>query len=182
MLIFLCLVALVPIGLFVVHLLRTNDPAQQWPILATTLKLSFDSDPSRITGDWGGRRVQIIVIPSGVTVTMWLKRTTGLRVECAPKDVVAKRSPESMPTAVPVLDEIFGRKYVGLCSDPSAAGTIFDAALQIRVSDMEFVDFVGAGSSVIWSLPSLKKQAEAESVLVALTTIAESLERVPAGA
>jgi hypothetical protein len=180
MLIFIALVALVPIGLFLSHLLRQNDPSQQWPILATGLKLSYENDPARITGDRGGRRVQIIVIPTGVTVTMWLKRPTDLRVECGPKDVVAQRSKESMPTAVPVLDELFGKKYVGLCSDPAAAAGVFDAALQIRVSDMERVDFVGHGASVIWSLPSLKREAEAAAILDALTAVSESLERFPA--
>lgn len=170
-------IALVPISLYVMHQLGLMNPSKRWPVLATSLKLSYDDDPPRITGDRGGRRVQIVAVPAGVTCTMWLKKPTYLRVECGPKDAVNRRAGAAVSDAAPVLDEVFGKKYLGRCSDAEAAGSVFDAALQIRVSDMAEVDFVGNDASVIWSLPALKELAEAESVLGALTAVSEGLER-----
>jgi hypothetical protein len=179
MTIIIAAVVLVAIVLFFANSIRRRTPSEQWPLLAPNLKLGYEDDPARMTGDWVGRHVQVLSLPASVSLTMWLKTPTRLRVECGPKDAVAKRPGYSSAESVAAVDAAFRDKFLARCSEKNPGAVVFDGALQIRLSDMPRVDFVGSDQSVIWTLPDLKDQAEAESIFGALRVIVDSLERFP---
>jgi hypothetical protein len=133
-----------------------------------------------MTGDWGGRRVQINTLSNGVTLTMWLKTPTSVRVECGPKAVVLKRNLPIAPNPVAALEPAF-EQFLARSSDKAAGPAVFDSSLQGRLAYMSEVDFVGTDISVIWTVPHLKESADAEPILHALGAVAEALEKFPAG-
>jgi hypothetical protein len=180
MIIVIILVSLIPIWMFFSYQIKRASPAEQWPLLSLDLKLVYEEDPARMTGDWSGRRAQINSLSDGVTVTMWLKTPTRLRVECGPKAAVLKRNLPVAPHPVAALEPAF-QQYLARCSDKAAGHAVFDSALQGRLAYMKDVDFVGTDISVIWTVAHLKDVAEAQAILHALGAIADALEKFPTG-
>jgi hypothetical protein len=178
MIIVIILIALVPLYLFFSYQMKRSSPTEQWPVLAPDLKLVYETDPSRMTGAWGARRVQINTLSNNVTLTMWLNTPSRLRVDCGPKDEMAKRPALIAPYPVAALEPEFD-KWLARCSDQAAAPAVFDSALQGRLAFMPEVDFVGNESSVIWTVPRLKELTQAQAILHALNAVAETLERFP---
>jgi hypothetical protein len=176
----LSLVALIPIGLYFWREHKMSTPSLQWPVLAKILGLEYDNAPPRISGNWNGRRVAVESGPGDVVlVTAWLNTATSLRVECGPKELVTRRAGLVLPDPVEALDRDFRDKMAARCSEKSAGTTVFDAALQQHLAALPEVDFVGADTRVVWTVPALKDPNSAEKILGALCAVADALEHFP---
>lgn len=175
----IALLALAPIGLYLWREHRMATPALQWPVLAKILGLQYEADPPRMSGKWNGRTIAVESAGSGVTLTAWLSAATSLRVECGPKELVAKRAGLVLPDPVEPLDDDFRGKLLARCSVKAAGPTVFDAALQQRLARLRHVDFVGQDARVVWTEPALKDPDGAEALLGALCAVADGLESFP---
>jgi len=176
---FIALLAVVPIGLYFWREHKMATPALQWPVLGKILGLQYEANPPRLSGQWNGRMVAAESAASGVTVTAWLAAATSLRVECGPKELVTKRAGLVLPDPVEPLDADFRDTLLARCSVKAAGPTVFDAALQQRLAGLPHVDFVGADTRVVWTVPTLKDPDGAEAVLGALCAVADGLESFP---
>jgi hypothetical protein len=175
------LVTLVPIALYFWREHKLSTPSLQWPVLAKILAISYQGDPPRMSGNWNGRRVAFETTPQGAAVTAWLSAETRLRVECGPKELVAKRAGIVLPDPVEPTDAAFRDRLLARCSEKAAGPTIFDAAMQQRLAALPHVDFVGADTRVVWSLPAVKDPDAVEAALGALCAVADGLESFPKG-
>jgi hypothetical protein len=173
--------AMIPLGLYVWTQHKTSTPSLQWPALSKILGLQYDAAPPRMSGSWNGRRVAVEPGEAGVTVTAWLAAETSLRVECAEKELVTKRAGLVVQDPVEPIDRAFGDRLLARCSGKTAGPTVFDAALQKRLAALPHVDFVGAETRVVWTVPVVKDPDGAEALLGALCAVADGLESFPSG-
>ncbi|MDE2491790.1 MAG: hypothetical protein KGM24_13170 [Elusimicrobia bacterium] len=174
-------VALLPIGLYAWREHKTSTPSLQWPVLAQILGLAYEAEPPRMSGAWNGRRVAIETAAPGATMTAWLGAATRVRAECGPKELVARRAGIVLPDPVAPADAAFRDRLLARCSEKAAGPTIFDAAMQRRLAALPHVDFVGADTRVVWSLPAVKDPDAVEAALGALCAVADALESFPQG-
>jgi hypothetical protein len=175
----IALVALIPVGLYFWREHKRSTPSLQWPVLSKILGLQYEAEPPRLSGKWNGRSVAIAASAGGVTVVARLSAPTALRVECGPKDLVAKRAGLVLPDPVEPADKDFRDRLLARCSDKAAGPVVFDAALQQRLAALPAVDFVGQDEAVTWTLPALIDPDPAEAVLGALCAVADGLESFP---
>jgi hypothetical protein len=175
----LLVAGLIPVGLYFWREHKTSTPSLQWPILAKILGLQYEAEPPRMSGKWNGRTAAVETSPAGVALTVWLNAPTVLRVECGPKELVAKRAGIVLPDPVEPIDRDFRDKLLARCSDKAAGPTVFDAALQQRLAGLRDVDFVGSDTRVSWTVPVLKDPDSAEAILGALCAVADGLEHFP---
>jgi hypothetical protein len=176
MIILYILVALLPVALYFSYQVKRSSPSEHWPVLSTELNLSYEDEPARMTGDFSGRRAQISALSDDVTLTMWLKAPTRLRVECGPKAVAPKGTALKPITAI---EPAFGENLLAWTSDAAAGANVFDTTLQIRLAYMARVKFNCTEISAVWTVPDLKDAVEAKAILHGLTAVAEALERFP---
>ncbi|MDP3544424.1 MAG: hypothetical protein Q8T11_18320 [Elusimicrobiota bacterium] len=158
---------------------KLNTPSLQWPGMKTVLGLQYEANPPRLGGAWNGRKVAIESTESGAVVTAWLNAETRLRVECGPKDVVAKRAGMVVPDALEPAVSAFRDKLLARCSDKNAGPLVFDVTMQQRLAELPVVDFVGEQFRVVWRVPVVKDIDETEALLGALCAIADGLESFP---
>lgn len=168
-----------PAGWFFWRDHKINTPSLQWPAMKGVLGLEYEADPPRLGGTWNGRKVAIETVEGGVTVSAWLNAETSLRVECGPKDLVAKRAGMVVPDALEPAVTSFREKLLARCSDKNAGPIVFDATMQQRLAELPAVDFVGEQFRVVWKVPVVRDLNETEALLGALCAIADGLESFP---
>lgn len=159
---------------------QLDAPSARWPEMKTSLGFTYEENPPRLDGAWNGRKIAIVSRGGAVVVTAELNAETSVRVECAPKAVVAKRAGAAADAIEPV-STAFRDKLAARCSSKAAGAVIFDAAMQQRLAELAAVDIVGERSSVTATVPALREIAETEALLGAMCAVADGLESFPKG-
>ena len=178
----MAVVALLPIGLYLLKQAKVSTPSLQWPALAGVLKFQYQAQPPRMLGDWDGRHVSVELHNGQVLATMQLSQPSRLRVEVGSKAAMESRAGMVMPDRVNTSDADFDGRFIARCSDRAAAQQIFEPALRQRLMSQPVVETVGVGDKVQWLLPDLKDPDTLEHVLEVMTIIASEMERFPANA
>jgi hypothetical protein len=173
------LFGVVPFALYFWRESELRTPSRRWPKLAGLLGLAYEANPPRLSGTWNGRRLAIETAPAGVTLTAWLAKPTRLRVECGLKDLVARRAGVVVPDPVEPLNGIFRDRLLARCSEKAAGPVVFDSALQQSLAALPDVDFVGADTRVVWTVPLIADIDRTEAALAALCAVADGLEQFP---
>jgi hypothetical protein len=156
-----------------------NTPSRRWVKLAGILGLQYEAAPPRMSGMYSGRRAAVETAPEGATLSVWLSAPTRLRVECGPRELVARRAGMVVPDPVAALDAAFGERLLARCSDKAAGPVVFDAALQKRLAALPAVDLVGEKARVAWTVPAVADIDLLEAELSALCAVADGLEQFP---
>jgi hypothetical protein len=177
----LLLLLVAPLAMYFWREHKLSTPSLQWPSMRTALGLNYEANPPRLGGTWNGRKVAVETAEGGVTVTAWLNAETRLRVECAPKELVTKRSGMVVPDAVEPSEREFRDRLLARCSDKNAGPIVFDATMQQRLAGLRHVDFVGEQFRVVWNVPAVRELNETEALLGALCAVADGLESFPKG-
>lgn len=168
-----------PVAFYLWREHKTATPKLHWPWLARVIGLSFETPPPRMKGLHAGRQVRFEERPQGgVLLTAKLAVPTRLRVECGPKELVARRAGVLVPDAVESLHAAFAETLLARCSEKAAGPVVFDAATQERLAALP-VDLVAQGETVSWTVPAVKDPDHAEALLGAICAVADSLESFP---
>jgi|GEM_PF-2887487 len=179
MMILLVLLAVVPFALYFWREHEQNTPSRRWPKLASILSLKYEDKPPRFSGNYNGRRAAVETAAGGATLTVWLGTPTRLRVECGPKEEVARRAGVLVPDPVEPVDEAFGARLLARCSEKAAGPVVFDAALQKRLAALPHVDILAQEARAVWNVPVVADIDLLEAQLSALGAIADGLESFP---
>jgi hypothetical protein len=158
-----------------------RGPAANWPALAAELKLAYEPLPM-LRADWNGRQVtvQLGQENSEVLISAMLAKPTRLRLEIAPKAVVATRAGEQIPDAVDTSDEAFSQRLFTRCSDRAAGLKLMSAGLRRRLLERPAVDILAENGTIVWKLPAADDAETLKTAFDILTSLAQELEAYPA--
>jgi hypothetical protein len=173
------LLAVVPFAVYFWRQHEQNTPSRRWPKLANILGMKYEPNPPRFSGTYNGRRTAVETAAAGATLSVWLAAPTRLRVECGPKDEVARRAGMVVPDPVDALDAEFGARLLARCSDKAAGPVVFDAAVQKRLAALPRVDILAEGPRAVWSVPDVADIDLLEAQLSALGALGDGLEHFP---
>jgi hypothetical protein len=175
--VFVALGVIIPIALYFYREMQQNTPSLRWPKVATMVHLTYEADPPRMSGQWHGKEVTVVLRDGQAFIAAILPKPSRLRVEVADKEIVAKRAGMLVHDAVATGDSAFDERLTARCSDKNAGLGLFDPALRQRLLAQPHVDIVGDGNAVRWTVPDANDPDLLEQMLDIVSVIATEMER-----